>query len=52
MYAITAEKDAENLSGRPMGINKIDEDGTMWFFTKESSHKVLQITPSKYNLFL
>ncbi|MBA3682447.1 MAG: pyridoxamine 5'-phosphate oxidase family protein [Bacteroidetes bacterium] len=44
---ITSEKDAENLSGRPMGINKIDDDGTMWFFTKASSYKVEEIETSK-----
>jgi general stress protein 26 len=44
---ITIEKDAENLSGRPMGINKIDDDGTMWFFTKASSYKVEEIETSK-----
>lgn len=35
---ITEEKDAENLSGRPMAINKVEEDGSIWFFTKETSH--------------
>jgi general stress protein 26 len=44
---ITNEKNAENLSGRPMGMNKIDADGTMWFFTKESSEKVDEIQESK-----
>jgi len=44
---ITDEKDTENLSGRPMGINKIDDDGTMWFFTKASSYKVDEIKESK-----
>ncbi len=44
---ITNEKDAEFLSGRPMGINKIDDDGTMWFFTKASSEKVDEIQESK-----
>ena len=37
---ITNVKAAGNLSGRPMGINKIDDDGTMWFFTKASSYKI------------
>lgn len=40
---ITNEKNAENLSGRPMSISKIDDDGTMWFFTKASSYKVEEI---------
>jgi len=44
---ITREKNAENLSGRPMGITKIDDDGTMWFFTKASSYKVEEIEASK-----
>jgi len=44
---ITNEKNAENLSGRPMSISKIDNDGTMWFFTKESSYKVDEIQESK-----
>jgi len=44
---ITNEKNAENLSGRPMSIGKIDDDGTMWFFTKASSYKVEEIEESK-----
>ncbi|MDZ4667126.1 MAG: pyridoxamine 5'-phosphate oxidase family protein [bacterium] len=44
---ITKEKNAENLSGRPMSISKIDADGTLWFFTKASSYKVEEIGESK-----
>jgi len=44
---ITYEKNAENLSGRPMSISKIDSDGTMWFFTRASSYKVEEIEESK-----
>ncbi|MCY7292419.1 MAG: pyridoxamine 5'-phosphate oxidase family protein [Ferruginibacter sp.] len=44
---ITNEKNAENISGRPMSISKIDDDGTMWFFTKASSYKVDEIEESK-----
>ncbi len=44
---ITSEEGQENLSGRPMGINKIDDDGTMWFFTKKSSHKVDELQKSR-----
>ncbi|MCY7409487.1 MAG: pyridoxamine 5'-phosphate oxidase family protein, partial [Chitinophagales bacterium] len=44
---ITKEQNVENLSGRPMGINKIDDDGTIWFFTKASSPKVDEIVESK-----
>ncbi len=44
---ITNEHNAENLSGRPMSISKIDDDGTIWFFTKASSPKVDEIEESK-----
>ena len=44
---ITNEKDAEHSSGRPMAINRVDEDGTMWFFTKASSHKVEELKDHK-----
>jgi len=44
---ITNEKSAENLSGRPMSISEIEEDGTMWFFTRASSYKVEEIEESK-----
>jgi len=44
---ITNEKNGENLSGRPMSISKIDDDGGMWFFTKSSSYKVEEIEESK-----
>ncbi|MCY7420145.1 MAG: pyridoxamine 5'-phosphate oxidase family protein [Chitinophagaceae bacterium] len=44
---ITNEQNTENLSGRPMSISKIDEDGTIWFFTKASSPKVDEIEESK-----
>ena len=39
--------DEGNLSGRPMGINTIDADGTMWFFTKNSSLKVDELKADK-----
>jgi general stress protein 26 len=44
---ITNEKDAENSTGRPMSISKIDEDGSMWFFSKESSYKIDEIEESR-----
>ena len=44
---ITNEKNAENISGRPMSISKIDDDGSIWFFTKASSPKVDEIEESK-----
>ena len=44
---ITNENNAENISGRPMSISKIDDDGSIWFFTKASSPKVDEIEESK-----
>lgn len=44
---ITIEKYTDLLSGRPMGISKIDADGTMWFFTKTTSQKVDEIEQNK-----
>ena len=43
---ITREKDSEDLSGRPMNVSKIDNDGTVWFFTKASSSKAAEIEES------
>jgi general stress protein 26 len=33
---ITEEKDEKYLCGRPMTISKVDDDGAIWFFTKET----------------
>lgn len=44
---ITNEQNTENLSGRPMSISQIDDDGNIWFFTKASSYKVNEIEESK-----
>jgi general stress protein 26 len=44
---ITNEQNTENLSGRPMSISEIDDDGAMWFFTRASSYKVDEIEESK-----
>jgi len=40
---ITIEKYTDQLAGRPMGISKIEDDGTMWFFTKTTSQKIDEI---------
>jgi len=40
---ITIEEKGENLSGRPMSISEIEEDGTMWFFSKASSSKADEV---------
>ncbi|MDZ4793267.1 MAG: pyridoxamine 5'-phosphate oxidase family protein [Bacteroidota bacterium] len=44
---ITNDQNTENLSGRPMSISKVDDDGSMWFFTRASSYKVDEIEESK-----
>ncbi len=44
---ITKVENTEDITGRPMGINKIDEDGAMWFFTKTSSNKADEIQENK-----
>lgn len=44
---ITNENDGKHLSGRPMAINKVDDDGTMWFFAKASSPKTAELNEDK-----
>jgi len=45
---ITIEKYTDLLSGRPMGISQIDDDGTMWFFSKNTSHKIDEIEQNRH----
>jgi len=43
--------DGENLVSRPMGLQQIEFDGDLWFFTYKDSNKVHEITEhSKVNL--
>lgn len=44
---ITLEKDATHPSGRPMAMNEIEEDGSIWFFTRESYHLTDEIEEDK-----
>ncbi len=44
---ITNDNDAEHSFGRPMAVNKVEEDGAMWFFTQASSYKADEIAQSK-----
>ena len=44
---ITNDNDADHSFGRPMAVNKVDEDGAMWFFTQASSNKADEIEQSK-----
>lgn len=43
---LTNERFNDNLSGRPMGIAKVEADGTMWFFAKLMSQKVEELEHS------
>ncbi|HVD99454.1 MAG TPA: pyridoxamine 5'-phosphate oxidase family protein [Cytophagaceae bacterium] len=40
---ITHERFNGELAGRPMGITKVEPDGTMWFFAKVMSQKVEEL---------
>ncbi len=40
---LTTQEDDGDFHSRPMATHDIDEDGTMWFFTYESSNKVQEI---------
>ncbi|WP_066380130.1 MULTISPECIES: pyridoxamine 5'-phosphate oxidase family protein [unclassified Anabaena] len=41
---LTTVNDDSSLHSRPMFVNRdIDSDGTIWFFTSSSSHKVIEI---------
>jgi general stress protein 26 len=44
---ISDEKDEEYLSGRPMAISDVDENGNIWFFTKERFHWVDELEENK-----
>jgi len=44
---ITIEKYTDLLSGRPMGISQVDEDGTIWFFSKNTTQKIEEIEQNK-----
>ena len=41
---LITHSDQEGLKGRPMGTAKVEEDGTLWFFTNEYSAKVSEIS--------
>jgi general stress protein 26 len=36
-------EDGDHLRGRPMAASQKDFDGTLWFFTRASSHKVAEV---------
>ena len=42
-YAMLTTEDAGHLRARPMAASQKDFDGTLWFFTRASSHKVAEV---------
>jgi general stress protein 26 len=44
---ITDEKDEKYLCGRPMTISKVDEDGCIWFFSKETWYWIDEMEDDK-----
>ncbi|CAN5547973.1 pyridoxamine 5'-phosphate oxidase family protein [soil metagenome] len=48
---MTTEEPDGNLRSRPMATNEMDEDGTLWFFTREFDPKVNEVNQNhKINL--
>lgn len=42
-YAMLTTEDGDHLRARPMAASQTDFDGTLWFYTRASSHKVEEI---------
>ena len=40
---LTTLREDGNFHSRPMSVNEMDDDGTMWFFSHEDSNKVAEI---------
>ena len=49
---MTTVDEQGNLVSRPMAALQVDEDGTIWFFTKRSSPKVDQIDNNNHRVNL
>jgi general stress protein 26 len=45
-FAMLVTDDAGHLRGRPMAASQDSFDGTLWFFTRASSHKVAEVQGS------
>lgn len=41
--AMLVTEDGDHLRGRPMAASQSEFDGTLWFFTRASSHKVSEV---------
>ena len=42
-FAMLVTEDGDHLRGRPMVANQSEFSGTLWFFTRASSHKVGEV---------
>jgi general stress protein 26 len=42
-FAMLVTEDGPHLRGRPMAASQDSFDGTLWFFTRASSHKVTEV---------
>ena len=42
-FAMLVTEDDDHLRGRPMAASQDGFDGTLWFFTRASSHKVTEV---------
>ena len=42
-FAMLVTEDGDHLRGRPMAANQSEFDGTLWFYTRASSHKVSEV---------
>lgn len=42
-YAMLTTEDGDHLRARPMAASQTEFGGTLWFFTKASSHKVEEV---------
>ncbi len=49
---LTTVDEQENLVSRPMAVMQVDEEGTIWFFTKRTSTKVDQISTNEHRVNL
>jgi len=47
---MTTVNENGHLVSRPMAVQQMDEDGTIWFFTKKSSPKVDQIEQNEHQV--
>ncbi|MCY7356280.1 MAG: pyridoxamine 5'-phosphate oxidase family protein [Rudanella sp.] len=47
---MTTVDEGGHLVSRPMAVQQMDEDGTLWFFTKKNSPKVDQIENNEHQV--